>query len=208
MMQDDNRLGALPTLNGIWKSSWRGNTLQFGNGPFYCCLIVSIRFDRMNNQILLYLDARGEGDLRPPQTSGIWVRDLVTDRVVWFDRDRIRNDIPAIPDKWGMPSNISDYEFESHPSAEERRDRHKGVLKNDSDLFSRPGHYQFCYANATPSSFRDYNSCNLFTVPRENGLMEAFECFSLRGETPFDADTPQSWDRRWLPYLPGAADLT
>jgi hypothetical protein len=205
MIQDDNRLGALPTLQGLWKSSWRHNDSQH----FYCCLIVCIKWHRPSNEILLYLDARGELDLRRPETSGIWLREPDSNNVVQLE-DRIHPNEDGsgyMDDLFGIPyHNVREYEFVMDPSDAQTRPGHnghyKGVLQIDAHIFSRAGSYQFCFANANPSIFRDYNECTLFTLAdEENALMDAFDSFSLESESPFAGDTVTSWNERWAPHL-------
>jgi Potato inhibitor I family/F-box domain len=203
MMQDDNRLGALPTLQGgLWKSTaWRHNDSRH----FYCCLIVCIKWHRASNKILLYLDARGESDLRRPQTSGIWLREPESNNIVQLE-DRIRpnaNGAVYIGDLLGIPRhNVREYEFVRDPADAPRNGRYKGVLQIEAHIFSRAGSYQFCYANANPSVFKDYSECTLFTLADEkNALMAAFDSFSLESDYPFAADTVTSWNERWAPHL-------
>ena len=102
MVLDDNRSGAMPTLNGLWKCPWRYNNRT---SRFYCCLVVCIKWHRPSNNLWLYIDARGESDLRRPGTSGIWLRDLGTNnRLTLEDRltDRIAHVITS-----RFPENIA-----------------------------------------------------------------------------------------------------
>lgn len=204
MVMDDNQRGALPTLHGLWKSQWHYNSTN----RFYCCLIVCIKWHRPSNQLWLYLDARGESDLRRPETSGVWLRELGTNRTVQLE-DRVRPNPDGsfqMGDIMGIPRNVRPYEFLPDPSSgrNPRSDRLKGILKIDANLFSRPGSYQFCFANAAPRLERDYQECTLFTLGTNETLMDAFDSFSLEADSPFARDTETAWKERWAPHLPGA----
>ncbi|CAB9498626.1 expressed unknown protein [Seminavis robusta] len=187
MVRDDNRRGALPTLHGLWKSPCHNNSPT----SFYCCLVVCIKWHRPSNMLWLYLDARGESDLRHPGTSALWFRELGTNK-----------NVPLLGARnafAGTPSNVQQYDFVPDPNAVGRNDRFKGVLQIDASLFSRAGSYEFCYANAI--LHRDYQECSLFTVDREQDLMDVFTSFSLENESPFASETEAAWNERWRPHL-------
>lgn len=73
MVRDDNVLRAVPTLTlgpedgGTLPCPWRKNTPAY----FFLCLLVELKFHREDNELRLYLDARGERDLRHPEDSSI-----------------------------------------------------------------------------------------------------------------------------------------
>lgn len=189
MMQDDNRLGALPSLHGLWNSDWRHNGL---NGMHYRCLITCIKWNRANHKILLYLDARGESDLRSPRKSGIWIRDPSTSATETLEQ---RN-LPPRPNADGSyfinqltnPFNVTKYEYISL-LPKQVQGHYQGMLVLDEALFSSHGSYQFCYANPTPNFQRDYDECHLFTIESGQSLMDIFSSFSLEVDSPFDAAT-------------------
>jgi hypothetical protein len=203
MVLDDNRQGALPTLSGTWASAWRHNSQH----TFYCCLVTGVKWHRVSNRVWIYLDARGEADLRHPNKSGIWLRNPSTGTAQVLEQ-RV---LPPRPNPDGsyylrdieMNSlmNVREYDFVSLPGVTSRG-HFQGALLVDAGLFRLPGAYEFCYANATPHVGRDYDSCTLFTIEPGQSLKDVFPAFSLEQETPFALETPTMRQERWRPYLP------
>ncbi|KAL7574201.1 hypothetical protein ACA910_014876 [Epithemia clementina (nom. ined.)] len=211
MVTDDNIRGAMPCRFGLWKSAWINNTGRPGD-PFYCCLITGMKLDRMRQKLLIYLDARGSGDLRLPETSGIWIRNLSD------YRERLQSilprKLPPRPNADGsynmhiivnVNHNVTSLKFVSLLSSSSPQisgGRFKGYLEVDQSLFSRAGSYLFCYANAIPNYLCDYGECTLFTLA-EGGqtLMDIFTKFCFADETPFDSDSPKLENERWEPHL-------
>jgi Potato inhibitor I family len=207
MVIDGNCRGALPTLNGLWKCPWRHNR---PGGSFYCCLIICIKWHRPSNRLWLYLDVRGESDLRSPGTSGVWFREGGgTNNVVELE-DRIitnQNGTVFLTDLMGIPQHVRQYAFfPEDAGAAHRNDRFKGVLEIDANLFSRTGGtYEFCYANAAHRVVCDFETCALFTLEHGQTLIDAFPTFSLESESPFASDTDAVWNERWAPHLIASA---
>ena len=204
MIKDDNIRGAMPTLQGVWKSSWKYNTPD--GQRFYCCLVTSIKLDRLRNKVLIFLDARGERDLRSPRTSGIWIRET-------SNNDNVQQHLTSLIDNRRLsadvrihnPDNVTLLNYRSY-SFPQRRGCHKGVLEIDAWLFTIPGSYHFCYANAIPDKYRglfpDYDECMLFELKQGQTLMDVLSSsFTLNEETPFDGDTPQTEQERWAEHL-------
>lgn len=128
---------------------------------------------------------RAVNEICRPQTSGVWIRD---DNMPETTRIRLlRQPIPR--HRFILVDSNGPFDYEFIPVSEHHGNgngRYTGVLMVDANPFSRPGAYQFCYANAEPRRFQDYHECTLFTLARENGLIDAFGSFTLQNETPFD----------------------
>lgn len=78
LLRDDNKRAALPTIHLNKPCFWRFNN----DGRFYCCFVAQVKLDRVNNQVKMYLDARGESDLRLPNTSTIFLPDRAMDLIM------------------------------------------------------------------------------------------------------------------------------
>ena len=57
LVRDDNRLGALPTIHINKPSYYLHNEAE---QTFYCCLVTQIKWDRVAESVLVYLEARAE----------------------------------------------------------------------------------------------------------------------------------------------------
>ena len=209
MMKDDNCLGALPTLKGTWTCPWRFNHV----GRFYCCYITCLKLDRPANKLDVYLEARGESDLRSPQTSGVWIRDPVTGAAKQTPGTasethrqvvRTQNRDGSVSFVLHSPGNEFVSCQEDQDQREEERNRfgaipagngqyrYKGVLRIDAGRFSA-GSYRFCYANSNPSFDRDYDETELFTIQTDQSLIDVFTTFTLKSDSTFnDNSNPQS----------------
>ena len=176
MLRDDNERGALPTLNGLWKSIFKHNRSNY----FYCCLVTQIQWDRRNRLILLHIDARGEPSLRRPQTSGFFWRE---DR-----RDYLRN----------IDSTVS---FHNKKMPGSPAGQFKGFVSVSDEGFHHNGEYNFCYACKVPT-WTDYQRTTLFIIAPGESLRDAFDSYALKGESPFDNDTFETELERWRPHVP------
>lgn len=76
LLYDDNRKGALRIFPINKPCYWKYNR----EGRFYCCIVVRMIWDRRPSHggIYLYIDVRGEWDLRHPSDSNIKSSDRIT----------------------------------------------------------------------------------------------------------------------------------
>jgi hypothetical protein len=193
MIKDDNRLGAIPTLRGLWKCEYKFNR----NDYFFCVLVTCIKWQRSNGEVLLYVDARGESDLREPWTSTIWKGDNPSSRMVSrpFSRGRLPSQEHA---SCGFTSVLS----------EERPGHYQGVLGFDESFFNGGNHYMFCYANSH-FGLSDYRHVHLFKIEEGQSLDQVFAShpgftYTREDEAPFANETLQENRERWLPHIPQA----
>ena len=210
MVHDDNVRGAVPTLTlgsgegGALPCPWRGNSPNY----FFLCLLVRLQFHREANELRLYLDARGERDLRNPKDSSI---ECMTDATAG-----------ALNSPLAEPTLISG-EFVPEISMP---GHHKGYLSFDAGQFSKAGKYYFTFADFRRNDFflklkatfeargaprnamlarKDYESVLLLQVPEEGGLERAFAdvegkiCYALPS-SPFEGETEEDEKRRFSPY--------
>lgn len=192
MIQDDNKRGAFPTIHGLWKSEYKFNQ----NFYFFCCLITCIRWNRCTRELQLYLDVRGEEDLRQPWTSTIWIGDLAL--IQHPHVFRLRHQVQAI-----MEASCLSFQsslMSEHPG------HFKGVLTFHEDFFLTPNHYMFCYANAN-MNFSDYAHVKLFEIQPGQTLLHAWKSmprfeYTTEAFSPFADDSPQTERDRWIPHLP------
>lgn len=141
LVKDDNKRGALPTLAFSKPCFWLYNnerrSLPWGrDSEFYCCILTGIQWDRYNGKLRVYLDARGETDLRHPRGSSICI--LSGDHMESFRAESWRED-------------------------EGKNGHYKGSLVFGGTIFSREEEtFNFCYANLLHST-GDYESIVLLT---------------------------------------------
>jgi F-box-like len=137
MVKDDNKRGALPTLTFSKPCFWlyNGNN-RWQDTPFYCCIVTGIKWDRHNGKLRVYLDARGETDLRDPRGSSICMHG---------------------------DDQMGSFWAESWREDEGKSGHYKGCLVFDGAIFSREEEtFNFCYANLHHST-GDYESIVLLT---------------------------------------------
>lgn len=124
MIRDDNIRGAalVRSLNNI-PCPWFRNSPKY----FFICLLVELQFHREDNELRLYLDARGERDLRNPKDSSIVRRSSNAAVIAKKDEDEMITGefVPEI----SVPGH------------------HKGYLSFDAGLFTKPGKYYFTFAD-------------------------------------------------------------
>jgi hypothetical protein len=189
LVADDDKKGALPTLLDLKSCSYRANQPQY----FFCCLIVAIKWNRLMGQIRIYLDARGESDMRPPDGSSVRME---------YEGEGVASQI-TIRGQW--VSELS--QEETHPG------HYKGYLAFNQNAFMAPGTYMFCYANLF-HTMADYQSITIMDVPSTGGLADAFISSSSLANakrrarstystsaSPFDKDTPESEHARWEKWV-------
>jgi hypothetical protein len=179
LVADDNRKGALPTLLDPKPCFYRWNQPHH----FYCCLIVAIKWNRLMGQIQIYLDVRGETDLRHPDGSSV----------------RMENDDEGVESQMTVRG-----QWVSELSEEETGPGHyKGYLAFPHFAFMFPGTYRFCYANML-HGMADYQSITIMNVPSTGGLADAFimsggassaerqaRLTYSTNASPFDKDAPE-----------------
>lgn len=123
VLKDDNSQVAMPTLKMrpkpcFWKYN-DGGAPPGANLPdmFYCCVIVGIKWFRSTNRLAIFIDARGEPDLRRPRPCiecSAWCKSLSTG-------------------SWLSSFN------------KKKPGHYKGCLLFDARWFEKPGTYRFCY---------------------------------------------------------------
>jgi len=191
-MADDNRRGALPTLST--PSTTRACKYRFNRIEYYfCCIVEAVKWDRNANEIKVYIDVRGEHDLREPMTSALYR-------------------LPIRGNGWdvGSANVLLPERFVNEVGTPYRSQRrhHKGYLAYSvpENVTVLPGRYFFCYANPNPLHGADYAPVCLFTIPDQssNGLADAFR---VEGEgapavytadrSPFADDTREIERGRW-----------
>jgi len=193
MIRDDNRRGAVlaATLTDdpsrMLKGYWRMNRW---NGRLYFYLIAGLEYDRLEEKLYLYIDARGESDLRHP--SGSFIR--------WkFDRrggKQVANFTSFL--QWHKPGH------------------YKGVLEFSLENFHRSpvdkDQLIFVFANTT--QWGDYEPVDLFewdgarSIEEVMPKLEGFH-YSLRQnlkrpgkDRPFADDTDAVERERWQSHVP------
>jgi hypothetical protein len=192
LMLDDDKRGAMPTIPGPFVCNWRYNSTRL----HYCCVIHSIKWVRFAQELRIYIDVRGEDDLRHPQTSSITQCNL--------DGDTSPTGTRVL-----LPAG-----FVSESPDTLRSFKGYLIFRMDDSSWP-PGNYLFCYAN----SFRvwhgspDYLPVNLFRISAgTQGLKELFDVVRKVGmstdspnrpasytadESPFADDTPEKVKSRW-----------
>jgi hypothetical protein len=121
MVADDNKRGALPTLEFSKSCSllWR----RFGLLHWNWCIVTGVQWDRQNGKLRVYLDARGESNLQHPLGSTLTVRG---------------------------DNGMQKYRAESGNEQVGIRGHYKGCLILDESIFSREeSNFHFCCANLT-----------------------------------------------------------
>jgi len=225
MMQDDNILGAIPTLTFEPNIScpWRRNK------PNYCfvCVLVELKFYREDNELRLYLDARGETDLRNPQDSSIVRRDSSTkdEDVSAASASSFSASSPLAFFNEDISTLISG-QFVSEISVP---GHYKGYLSFDAGVFAKKGKYYFTFADVRRNpSFRrmmarmeargapasslampkDYPDTFLLEVPEDQGLAQAFirkeggkTHYTAVSSSPFEHDTNAKELQRFAPFV-------
>lgn len=185
MVKDDNRLGACPTLYNIETCAWKSNgiaTARFGAAHYYCT-ISCVKWDRRKKIVRVYIDVRGEADLRAPLQSGI--------------RLGSDNGCSQIDNRgWDFVSEAKD----------ERPGHYKGyIIYNESSFeppFSDSGKCTFCYANTMQGDWADYETVKLFSFSPGNKLRDFFKneegCFEYSSfRSPYADDTELKEVERW-----------
>ena len=199
MVADDNCSGAIPTLTypeGQPKlCHWRLNT----NERFYCCMIQCIKWHRPSGELHLYIDVRGESDLRHPFQSSLILEGEELNRIEKFPR-------------------ASSWHSESPPIP----GHYKGCLVFPTNVnFHNVDYAAFIYANDARVAYGDYFRIPLFAPHSgEVSLADAFgssieERCPANGSTncrraanytlnvsPFAGDSPQVERARWEKAVP------
>lgn len=168
MVADDNRKGALPTLDTAKTCEWKlnGMSTHLNRASYYYCIISCIKWDRQNKVIRVYIDVRGEQDLRSPNESSI--------RLIDDDGCAFRESIGT------FVSELGDEEERHH-----HHGHYKGVLlfqeadfdpSMDDQLKEMSGRCTFCYANRMQGSWAvDYKRVEIFKFSPAFTLADAFK---------------------------------
>jgi len=213
---DDNVLGAIPTLRLNQACPWRMNKATY----WFVCLLVEVRYYREDNELRLYLDARGERDLRNPGSSSVRRQ----------SKGDEKESTTAILRNSSKTEEVITGEFVPQVSVP---GHYKGYLSFDAGLFTKPGTYIFQFADPRRNAsirrimaameawgrptesllLQDYPDIPLFEVPEgcenaRSGLEEAFAKTSEGGtldysmaESPFANDTDAIEQSRFAPLV-------
>jgi hypothetical protein len=175
MIADDNRKGALPTLDTAKTCEWKLNgtmmSIHFDQASYYYCIISCIKWDRKNKVVRVYIDARGEQDLRSPNESSI--------RLMDDDGCACRESIGRFVSELGDDEEKQEQEQRHHGG------HYKGVLlfqesdfdpSMDDHLKDMSGRCTFCYANRMQGSWEvDYKPVEIFKFSPAFMLADAFQ---------------------------------
>lgn len=188
MVVDDNRLGACPTLFNIKTCAWKHNGIAtyLNQSSHYFCTIPCIKWDRTHQTIRVYIDARGERDIRHPVRSGICLRS----------------------DNGCSLQDISGHTFVS-VLQEETAGHYKGFIcypERFVDLALRDisnntkGKCTFCYANLMQGSWADYEPVELFSFQPNTSMKDVFsnkdgKITYTSYKSPFADETEE--EKRW-----------
>ncbi|KAL7575684.1 hypothetical protein ACA910_011502 [Epithemia clementina (nom. ined.)] len=188
MVMDDNRLGALPTCFINAASSWKWNSEEI----FYACILHSVQWDRVANELRVYIDARGERDLRHPRSSTL----------VWRGIDNSK----AVNNAFGntrRPTRVREKELrllDWQPNVS-TYGHFKGCLIYDlsrCDLDNPSGCLAFIFACPNSMGMKDYANLLIDWDFR----ISANTQYAMLDESPFAHDTLEEEVRRWRPVLP------
>lgn len=192
-LQDDNRLGASRRIILNRPCYHRFNAVD----SFYCCLVHAIQWDRTTKRVDLFIDVRGERDLRSPigstlhtPTKSAWGHSQVIGRpIAWRQQeDSMRSDEGVWePVKVLLPPG----HFQGRLSFSE------------SSFFSKEG-YDFCYSNLG-IGFPDYEIVNL--LPPFACLEDLFRHgeYVGRSSCPFESENNDDsvvQRTRWREFTP------
>lgn len=177
LVRDDNRNGALPTIHLNRPCYWTLNELVPA-GRFYCCFVTQIKWDRVADQVLVYLDARGEHDLRPPG-GGSSVR--------WRSQN---GDVQSIvTGRWEGEVEIPGH-FKGHLAFDPR------LL---AEIPPTGGRLRFSYANRFHNMYGDYEAIDF---PSWQEISASTE-YTPHG-SPFANDTDEIEKERWSKLAPAS----
>jgi hypothetical protein len=222
MVLDDNKEGAIPSLQdrAVTPCYWKHNSW---NGLYYCCLVTSVRWHRKLKEVRVYIDVRGETDLRHPMGSSMVLstEDFPTDRIPLHRQypasiiplqfvselddstsPNVQNERADVVEEEGVGRRRQFYQRRllMMPAGNQH---YKGYLSFPEFRFQSPGDYHFCYANRQ-HAYGDYQSVCLFSLPAEGGLEGTF---AKRGQyqpdvSPFARETPDMEKERWTKNIP------
>jgi F-box-like len=176
MIKDDNRRGVSPAFPTNVACLYQFNRDEY----YFCCLVVSVVWDRLAGAIWVHLDARGETDLRHPSGSVLFRNRRIVRAEEW--RSEMRAERPGHFKgclRFTVPPNFLD-------------------PNNDGD---DPA-ISFCYAHTLfRHTLADYLFIHLIDVDalRDSGK---WKTFLRRDGSPFRNDTPQVERERWAPWIP------
>jgi hypothetical protein len=210
MMMDDNKKGALPTLENDIVCNWKPNNSQ---GHYYCCIVTAVKWHRELKELRVYLDVRGERDLRHPIGSSVTRRidgrqangSATATRFLSELTDTFSEEHPAVLQRRHRPADLQRH----HRAFGDRRRHYKGYLSFPEHLFEVSGQYFFCYA-CRDHADGDYESVCIFSVPY-GGFERAFDAYSSETTpricyktdiSPFADDTPETANDRWTRAVP------
>lgn len=190
MLKDDNSLGASPIRYNPGKFVYVFNEDHY----FFCCLIRSVKWHRPSKTVQVFVDARGETDLRDPITSGLWRVDR------YNGEDTLGLTFARVTTARTVTNLVA---TATHK---------KAILVYPEDAFAQAGHYVFCYANTrrpwrglpvrleqVPPPPKDYTNVSILHV--KQNLQDAFAEYSLEnGGHP--EDTEDSELELWRQNIP------
>ena len=179
ILKDDNVQLAIPTIREPKACDWafnRHDSLHW----HYCCIVQGIKWIRSSDFLYVYLDVRGESDLRPPGHSRI--------------TSSAGSIYTAPPVSWhsALPNP--------------RAGQFKGYLAVPTGFFNANTSYFFQYSARFAG---DYKRIDLFTLPC-NGLKGLFgipattPSFTLKADDDsiFEVEDAAKEQRRWEAFVP------
>ena len=169
LVRDDNQYAALPTVHWNQACYWKLNS----NERYYSCFVTQIKWNRVTEQVLIYLDARGESDLRDPAAS-----------TVGFARSG-----PTLAGQW-FPEVSAVGRFKGYLMFTQAVYQNYFTERPDGESVT------FCYANRN-HIWGDYESIEFPSWEQINTSPNY-----TTTESPFAADTDESERARWRPLIP------
>jgi hypothetical protein len=200
MLQDDcQRAANLSLYRGIscpWKYNGRDNL-------FYCCWIESIVWNRVADELHLYIDVRGEEDLRHPGKSMFQRRDFSGDSL---------GEVPVPGGNFTWISDIEKiighykgkiiipiaYLYDAVPTMTgfELQFQYSGYVGRGMRIIQ--------FGVGLSNAFDDYITSNILTFPASSTpLKDAFRTAKYTLDiSPFASDTPEIERQRWQRIFP------
>mmetsp|Transcript_6304 Transcript_6304/g.9697 ORF Transcript_6304/g.9697 Transcript_6304/m.9697 type:complete len:278 (-) Transcript_6304:116-949(-) len=192
MMKDDNRKGAIPILP---LNDLSCRYVGFQRPDSYCCVLTELQWDRVTKQFKLYLDARGEWDLRHPQTSAIMMDDVNGEKTIF-------------------PTETWDSELieprRRHPTIPGHYKGYLTIPESTLLLHTPVAKISFCYANYNQWML-DYETVELLSASKRMNdsdqlvpldIPKSFTEYTLRDVSPYDEETKTIELRRWQAIFP------
>jgi hypothetical protein len=178
LLQNDNKHAALPTINFNKPCYWKYNI----DLCFYCCFITQIKWNRATDQVLIYIDVRGEFDLRDPSSSTVYIGMPGTD---------IQDMAFGFFGQWFPEVSVRGH-FKGYIMYPKEHYKIRFTKSNDRQ------HVTFCYSN------HNHMTCDYAAIEFPSWEQISRTRHFTIGQSPFAADTEESERARWRPLIPEA----